>query len=103
MGWGGLSEMSNVKKSKRCQEVQKMSRSPKYVKNSKKYQEVQKMSKMSQLCQNLIMSSKNFTSTVKVFEQLLSQSSILPTIVTSLHTPENCLEFAYPCSLGYAV
>ena len=62
-GWGGLSEMSNVKKSKRCQEVQKMSKSPKDVKKSKRCQKVQKisiaqkMSKISQLCQNLIVSS----------------------------------------------
>ena len=37
--------MSNVKKSKRCQEAQKMSKSPKDVKKSKRCQEVQKMSK----------------------------------------------------------
>ena len=72
-----------VKKSKICQEVQKMPKSPKDIKKSKRCQRCHNYVRTS-LCQVKILWT---SSTVKVFEQMLSQKCLLPTIVTSLHTP----------------
>ena len=112
----------DVKKSKRCQEVQKMSKSPKDVKKSKRCQEVQKMSKSPKYVKKskspkdinspkdvkdvIIMSEphciklKFYESILEYstgFEQMLSQSCILPTIVISCITPcpTNCCKFVY--------
>ena len=94
----------DVKKSKRCQEVQKMSRSPKDVKKSKRCQKVQKisiaqkMSKMSQLMSEPHCIKLKFYESILEystgFEQMLSQSCILPIIVISCITPSptNCRE-----------
>ena len=84
----------DVKKSKRCQEVQKMSKSPKDINSPKDVKDITIMSEPHCIKLKFHESILEYSTG---FEQMLSQSCILPTIVISWITPSptNCREFVY--------
>ena len=81
----------DVKKSKRCQEVQKMSKSPKAQNSPKDVKDVTIMSEPHYIKLKCYESILEYSTG---FEQMLSQSCILPIIVISCITPSptNCRE-----------
>ena len=84
----------DVKKSKRCQEVKKMSKSPKDINRPKDVKDVTIMSEPHCIKLKIHESILEYSTG---FEQMLSQCCILPTIVISCITPSptNRHEFVY--------